>query len=73
MFKKDSRNQINFINFFDSFRRAGAIKIINFEDNLNKLIKKFSKLVDKTGNFNQVWSKLDKMNNGYVTLLEFQE
>ena len=34
-------------------------------------MKKFSKLIDKLGNYPHAWSKLDKLNNGYVTLLEF--
>jgi hypothetical protein len=45
MFKKNEDNELDFCSYFDSFRRAGAIKVIDFEDDLRKLIKKFSSLI----------------------------
>ena len=71
MFDRDHNNQITYLEFFSAFRRAGAVKVINFEDEITRVIKKFTKLLEKIGNYELVWEKLDKHKKGAINFLQF--
>jgi hypothetical protein len=73
MFDRDPSNQITYVEFFAAFRRAGAIKIIDFEDEVTRVIKKFTKLLDKIGNYEILWEKFDKHKKGAINFLQFAD
>ena len=72
-FEKNKNFKVTFSNFLKSFIDAGALPIIKFDEAMDLLIKKFSSLMSKYGNFEESFRKLDAHNNGFITLNEFKE
>ena len=59
-FDKALKYRINYLSFLKAFIEAGALKIINFDDTLNLLIKKFHKVIEKLGNYEEVFARFDR-------------
>ncbi len=62
-FSKTPRNRVQFNSFFNRFIEAGAVNIIQFDDTLEILIKKFVHVIKKFGDFFEAFKKIDVNNN----------
>ena len=72
-FVKSDNYKVSFNNFLMSFIDAGALKVIKFDEAIDTLVKKFFNLMQKVGNFEEAFRKLDVNNSGIVTFIEFKE
>lgn len=72
VFEKNENHKINFHSFFSAFLNAGCLEIVKFDDEVTKIIKKFSFLICKHGNAEETFRKFDPTAKGYVTLEAFR-
>ena len=72
-FDKLRNYKVSFNSYLRSFIDAGALKVIKFDEAIDILIKKFFSLMQKVGNFEEAFRKLDANNSGVVTYIEFKE
>lgn len=54
-FDKVEKNKVTFSIFFNRFLGAGALDLIKFDDTLENLIKKFSFVIRKVGNYEEIF------------------
>ena len=68
VFEKNYNNKVTFSSFLNAFINANCFDIIKFDDKVKKLLKKFTFLITKHGNCEELFRKFDSKNDGFVTL-----
>lgn len=72
VFEKNSNNKVSFNSFLEAFINASCFEIIKFDDKVKNLLKHFTFLLTKHGNYEELFRKFDVGENGYVTLDQFK-
>lgn len=72
-FQKTQGFQLRFPEFQQRFVQAGAVTLIKFDDQTDLLIKRFVRIVQKFGNYEEAFRKFDKNLSGQVSLTEFKD
>jgi Ca2+-binding EF-hand superfamily protein len=70
--EKNKENKVTYTSFFNAFLNAGCIDVIQFDDKILKMLKKFNFLLSKHGNMDELFRKFDLQQIGYVCLAEFK-
>lgn len=52
--------KVNYKSYIKLFISAGAVKVIKFDETVERLLKKFYNIIQKLGNFHEAYRKLDK-------------
>lgn len=72
-FDKGKNNKLTFPAFVNRFVQAGAVQVINFDDSLQMVLKKFNTYIRKFGDYMDAFDKMDRNQNGFISLFEFKE
>lgn len=72
VFEKNANNKVSFNSFLEAFINASCFEVIKFDDKVKNLLKRFTFLITKHGNYEELFRKLDIKGMGYVTKDQFQ-
>ena len=72
VFQKNENNKVTFSSFLEAFINASCFEIIKFDDKVKNLLKRFTFLITKHGNYEELFRQFDSNDNGYVTLDQFK-
>ncbi len=72
-FEKSRNFKVSFTNFIKPFIDAGALPTIKFDEGTDLLLKKFVSLMQKIGNFEEAFRRIDVNNTGLITFNDFKE
>ena len=72
-FSKVKGLNLRFPEFMQRFVQAGALVLQKFEDFAEALLKKFIHTIQKLGNYEEAFKKLDRNLSGQISISEFKE
>lgn len=72
-FERMKNLKVSFMNYLKAFVNAGALPIIKFDEATDTLVKKFTAMMQKLGNFEEAFRKLDLNHQGLITLNDFKD
>jgi Ca2+-binding EF-hand superfamily protein len=72
VFEKNADNKVSFNSFLEAFINASCFEVIKFDDKVKNLLKRFTFLITKHGNYEELFRKLDMKGMGYITLDVFK-